>query len=51
MTLYMIRIKISVNGGMTAMNIQASDPPMINAITTEKISMTGQRNAIRTIII
>ena len=40
-----------VRNGITTMKIQARLPPMINAITTEKISIIGQRNAVRTSII
>ncbi len=48
---FMTTNRIRESGGITATKIQASDPPITNAMTTEKTSMTGQRNAMRTIII
>ena len=46
-----MRISPTVRTGMTTTNAVASAPPITYAITTEKISISGQRTAVRMIII
>ena len=37
----------SASNGMTTANVKASQPPMTVAMTTEKISISGLRTAVR----
>lgn len=51
MAFFIIRNSSSDSGGMTPRNIQPRLPPMTNVITSENISISGQRTAMRIIII